>query len=177
MLATPGDDHRRAAGRTGRGVSKLDILIRRLMAQRAFLERAAALVESLPGPAIQIGYGDGTAYDHLRELLRRRELFVFDRSLPDGDGTPAAAARVPGDLRETLPLAWDRFRQSVALLHLNFPMTASPRQAAELAPLVAPLLCHGAVIVSEQVLELPGWQLQPPPDGVREGRHFLYRAS
>lgn len=147
------------------------------MAQRAFLERAAELVESLPGPAIQIGYGDGTAYDHLREILRRRELFVFDRSLPDGDRSPPPAARVLGDPQETLPIAWDRFPQSVALLHLNFPMTASPRLAAELTPLIAPLLCHGAVIVGEQALELPGWQPQPPPDGVREGRHFLYRAS
>lgn len=147
------------------------------MAQRAFLERAAALVEDLPGPAIQIGYGDGTAFDHLREILRRRELYIFDRALPDGDGTPPPAARVTGDFHDILPAAWDRFPCTAALLHLNFSMTAAPRLTAELTPLVAPLLCHGAVIVSELALELPGWVAQPPPDGVREGRHFLYRAG
>jgi hypothetical protein len=162
----------------GRGrVSRLDVQIRRLMAQRAFLERASALIESVPGPAIQIGYGDGTAFDHLREILRRREIFVFDRVLPDGEGAPTMAERVAGDLQESLPMAWDRFPRTAALLHLNFPVTAAPRLAAELTPLIAPLLCQGAIVVSERALELPGWQPQPPPDGVREGRHFLYRAS
>jgi hypothetical protein len=147
------------------------------MAQRAFLERAAVLAEALPGPAIQVGFGDGAAFDHLREILRRRALVVFDRTLPDGEGAPSADARVPGDLHDTLPLAWDRFPRSVALLHLNFPVTAVPRLAAELAPLAAPLLCTGALVVSEIAVELPGWQAQPPPDGVREGRHYLYRAG
>lgn len=163
--------------RTWGRVSKLDVQIRRLMAQRAFLERAAGLAEALPGPAIQLGYGDGSAFDHLREILRRRDLFVFDRSLPDGEGAPPVEARVAGDLQETLPLAWDRFPRTAALLHLNFAVTAVPRLAAELAPLAAPLLRQGALIVSETALELPGWQPQPPPDGVREGRHYLYRAG
>ncbi|HKT19912.1 MAG TPA: class I SAM-dependent methyltransferase, partial [Stellaceae bacterium] len=79
-------------------MSALDNLIRRLMSQRASLERAAAMVTQLPGPALQIGWGDGAAYDHLREILRRREIIVFDRQIAvSPDALPAAAQRVLGD--------------------------------------------------------------------------------
>jgi hypothetical protein len=148
------------------------------MAQRAFIERAAELVASLPGPAMQVGWGDGAAYDHLREVLRRREIIVFDRPPgPTGETAPPAERCVIGDPRETLPLAWDRLPRRIALAHLNFAPSDSPRQAAALAPLIAPLLCPGAIVVSELPIELPGWQPLPPPDGLRAGRHHLYRAS
>ena len=155
------------------------MFIRRLMAQRACLERAADLTAQLPGPALQVGYGDGSAFDHLREILRRRELIVFDVGpvsavIPDA---PEPGERIAGDPRETLPRHWDRLKRSVALAHLNFPVTDQARLAAELAPLLAPILRAGAVVVSEKPFELPGWEALPPPDGVREGRHYLYRAS
>jgi hypothetical protein len=148
------------------------------MAQRAFLERAAELVIGVTGPAIQLGFGDGAAYDHLREILRRREIIVFDRGIGESAGAvPDADHRVLGDPRETLPQVWERFSRSAALAHLNFSATSSTRLAAELAPLVAPLLRAGAVVVSELAIDLPGWEPLPPPEGVREGRHYLYRAS
>ena len=159
-------------------MSELDTLIRRLMAQRAFLERAAEITAGVTGPALQLGFGDGSAYGHLREILRRREIIVFDQAIGESAGAvPDAGHRVVGDPRETLPQAWDRFPRSAALAHLNFPATSSARLAAELAPLVAPLLREGAMVVSEVALELPGWEPVPPPDGVREGRHYLYRAT
>jgi len=155
------------------------MFIRRLMAQRACLERAADLAAQLPGPALQLGLGDGSAFDHLREILRRREIIVFDAGpvsspIPDA---PEPNERIPGDPRETLPRHWDRLKRSVALVHLNFPVTDQPRLAGELAPLIAPILRPGAVVVSEKPLELPGWEALPPPEGVREGRHYLYRAK
>jgi hypothetical protein len=159
-------------------MSALDMLIRRLMAQRACIERGAELVGALAGPAVQLGFGDGAAYDHLRETLRRRAIIVFDRHIAAVPGqAPGGEERVVGDPRETLPLAWDRWRRTAALAHFNTSVTASPRLAAELAPLVAPLLRAGAVVVSEIPLELPGWVSLPLPDGVREGRHHLYRVG
>jgi len=157
-------------------VSALDNLIRRLMSQRANLERAAAMVTQLPGPALEIGWGDGTAFDHLREIMRRREIFVFDRTIP-----AAAAATLPqdhrviGDPRETLPDAWDRFHREAALAHLNYGAPA--RLAAELAPLVAPMLRPGAVVVSEAPLELPGWETITLSDTTRDSRDYLYRVT
>ncbi len=151
-------------------MSALDKKIRRLMAQRAFLEHAAELAAAIPGPALQLGFGDGAAFDHWREVLRRREIFVFDRAI-SGEAAPPPELQVLGDPAETVPLAWDRFARSMALLHINLP------EPSMLAPLVAPLLHRGAVVICEDILELPGWEPLPPPAGVRESRYCLYRAG
>lgn len=149
------------------------MLIRRLMAQRASIERAGGLVASLEGPAILLGLGDGVALDHLYEIARRRGVILFDKG-PIADGKmPPAAERIEGDPRETLPRHWERLKRGAALALINFPITDEARLAAEVAPLLRP----GAVVVSEIAVELPGWERLPPPDGVREGRHHLYRAS
>jgi hypothetical protein len=157
-------------------VSALDALIRRLLAQRASLERAAELAAALSGPALQLGYGDGSAYDHLREILRGREVIVFDREIPAAAAI-AAENRIAGDPRETLPQAWDRLARKAALAHVNFPVSDEPRLVADLGPLLSPLLQAGGIVVVEPALELPGWEALPPPDGVRPDRHHLYRAS
>ena len=58
-------------------MSRLDSFIRRLEAQRACLEYAAGQIRDLPGPVLELGLGNGRTYDHLRELLPEREIFVF----------------------------------------------------------------------------------------------------
>lgn len=157
-------------------MSALDALIRRLMSQRASLERAVALVAQLPGPALQIGWGDGIAYDHLRDVLRRRELFVLDRAIAAApDAPPAPAQRILGDPSETLPQAWERWHREAAFAFLN--LTAPARAAAELAPLLAPLLRPGAVVIAEGALELPGWETVAVPDAARDAREHIYRVS
>jgi S-adenosyl-L-methionine methyltransferase len=156
-------------------VSALDNLIRRLMSQRASLERAAAMVTQLPGPALQIGWGDGTAYDHLREIMRRREIFVFDRQITAPlDVPPAPAQRIIGDPRETLPETWERCAREAVFAHLN---VLSPRLASELAPLTAPMLRPGAVVVSEAALDLPGWEAIAANEATRDSRDHLYRVG
>lgn len=158
-------------------MSELDRLIRRLMAQRASIERAGSLVATLEGPAIMLGLGDGAALDHLCDVVRKRGVIVFDHG-PIADGKAARAAeRIEGDLRESLPRGWERLKRSAALALINFPITDESRLAAELAPLVAPMLRPGAVVVSETAVELPGWEKLPPPEGVHEGRHHLYCAT
>lgn len=146
------------------------------MSQRASLERASALITQLPGPALQIGWGDGVAYDHLHEILRRRELFVFDRTIAaPAEAPPAAEQRILGDPAETLPQAWERWRREAALAYLNFPAPA--RIAAEWAPLVAPLLRPGAVVIAETAIELPGWEVVAAPESARDAREHLYRVN
>jgi len=158
-------------------LSELDSLIRRLMAQRASIERAGDLVAALDGPAIVLGLGDGAALDHLCEVVRKRGVIVFDRG-PIADGRALRAAeRIEGDLRETLPRNWERLKRSAALALINFPDGDDARLAGEVAPLVAPMLRPGAVVVSGAAIELPGWEKLPPPDGVRDARHHLYRAN
>lgn len=158
-------------------MSELDMLIRRLMAQRASIERAGDLVAALDGPAILLGLGDGGALDHLCEVTRKRDVIVFDKGPIADDQARRAAERIEGDPRETLPRSWERVKRSAALAVINFPITDAARLAAEVAPLMAPMLRPGAVVVSEIAIELPGWEKLPPPEGVREGRHYLYRAG
>jgi len=157
-------------------LSALDLQIRRLMSQRASLERGTSLANQLPGPALQIGWGDGIAYDHLREILRRRDLFVFDRAIGAAlEAPPAAEHRILGDPSDTLPQFWERWRREAAFAYLNFPAPA--RIAAELAPLLAPLLRPGAIVIAETALELPGWEAIPSPEGARDAREHLYRVN
>lgn len=133
------------------------------------------MVTQLTGPALEIGWGDGTAYDHLREIMRRREILVFDRQiLAPPEVPPPPPLRVLGDPRETLPMSWDRCRRDAVLAHFNI---ASPRMAAELAPLVAPMVRAGAIIIAEAQLELPGWEPVAPTDPTRESRDYLYRVT
>lgn len=162
-------------------MSRLDSFIRRLEAQRACLERAAALIGSVPGPILELGLGNGRTFDHLREILPDRDVFVFEREIAaHPDCVPAPDRLILGDLRETLPAARARFSGSAALAHLDVATgeaAASRMLAAALAPLIAPLMRHGAVVVSEPPLAVPGWEALAVPEGVRPGRYHLYRAA
>ncbi len=61
-----------------------------MTAQRDCLALAARLVADVPGPVLELGLGNGRTYDHLREILPGREIFVFDRRV--------AANRLNGNL-------------------------------------------------------------------------------
>ena len=87
-------------------MSRLDSFIRRLEAQRACLEYAAGQIRDLPGPVLELGLGNGRTYDHLRELLPEREIFVFERAVnAHPDCIPDPAHLILGDVRATLPRA------------------------------------------------------------------------
>jgi S-adenosylmethionine-dependent methyltransferase len=164
-------------------LSRLDSFIRRLEAQRACLDRAAALIGDIavgvPGPVLEFGLGNGRTFDHLRALLPGRDIFVFEREIAaHPDCVPASDRLILGDLRETLPAARARFPASAALAHFDIgtgEAAASRALAASLAPLIVPLLRQGAIIVSEPPLEIVGWRALDLPDGVRPGRYHLYR--
>ena len=146
-------------------MSRLDSFIRRMMAQRACLDRAAELVKDVPGPVLELGLGNGRTYDHLRELMPGRQVFVFEREIAaHPDCIPPAEFLILGDARETLPAMWDKLSHRAALAHLDMgsgDAEANRRLAAELAPLLAPLLRPSAVVVSEPPLDLPGWLTLP----------------
>jgi hypothetical protein len=162
-------------------VSRLDSFIRRLEAQRACLDRAAALIAALAGPVLELGLGNGRTYDHLRTILPGRDIFVFERAVAaHPDCVPPADRLILGDVRDTLPAARDRFAGSAALAHIDIATgetEASRALAASLAQLIAPLLRPGAVVVSEPPLVLAGWRALELPAEVRSGRYHLYRVD
>ncbi len=160
-------------------MSRLDSFIRRLEAQRACLDRAAELIAGIDGIVLELGLGNGRTYDHLRELFPGRDIYVCERQVTaHPDCVPPADRLLLGDLRETLPVAHRRFAGKVALAHLDVgtgDAAANKALAAELLPLVVPLLCAGGVITSDPVMDCPELAPLPLPDGVAPGRYHLYR--
>jgi hypothetical protein len=165
-------------------VSRLDSFIRRVEAQRACLNRAAELVRGVDGIVLELGLGNGRTYDHLRELFQSgntpwRDIYVCERQVAaHPDCIPPADRLLLGDLRETLPKARSWFESRVALVHLDVgtgEAAANKTLAAELLPLVTPLLCAGGIAVSDPVMGCPELQPLPLPEGVAEGRYHLYR--
>jgi hypothetical protein len=162
-------------------MSRLDSFIRRLQAQRACLDAAAARVTGLQGVVLELGLGNGRTYDHLRALCPDREIFVFDRQVvAHPDCIPAADHLFLGELTETLPQAQARLRGQAALVHVDIGSgddAASRRLAATIAPMVRLLMREGAVMVSDQPMAAAGLEAIPLPERVKPGRYFFSRAA
>jgi hypothetical protein len=160
-------------------VSRLDSFIRRLEAQRACLNRAAALIEGLDGAVLELGLGNGRTYDHLRELFPDRDIYVCERRVAaHPDCIPPDGRLLLGDMFDTLPAARDRLGDRVALAHFDAgtgDAAGNLRLAAGLRPLILPLLRTGALLATQQVMDGPELEILPLPDGVAEGRYHLYR--
>jgi hypothetical protein len=159
-------------------MSRLDSFIRRLEAQRACLGHAAAQIRGIAGPVLEFGLGNGRTYDHLRELLPEREIFVFEREVKaHPDCIPDSAHLILGDVRRTLPQAHRRLPGPAVLAHTDVG-TGDAARNAELATWLAaalpPLLAPGAWVVSDQPLRTPTLVAQPAPAGIDPDRYFLY---
>ena len=160
-------------------MSRLDSFIRRLQAQRACLDHAAALIGGLDGFVLELGLGNGRTYDHLRSLFPGREIYVCERAVAaHPDCVPPAERLILGDMRDTLPILRARLGGRVALAHLDAgsgDAEANRSLAAALTPLLMPLLREGGVLVSDPTIACAELETLPLPDGVRPGRYHLYR--
>lgn len=139
------------------------------------------MISRLPGPVLELGLGNGRTYDHLRELLPEREIFVFDRRVAaHPDCVPDAGHLFLGDILEQLPVAAARLGGTVALTHSDIGTGVAERDArmaAALGPRLKPLIRPGGLVLSDQELSVGAWRALPLPDGVAEGRYFMYRAD
>ncbi len=160
-------------------MSRLDSFIRRLEAQRACLDAAAALIRDLPGPVLELGLGNGRTFDHLRDRLPDRAVYAFDRqNNAHPDCQPLPGHLFLGEFSATIGEAVDRLGPTVALAHCDTgsgDAQATAAQAAWLGPALRPLLRPGAIVISDQPLAAEGFTALPLPAGVREGRYFFYR--
>lgn len=161
-------------------MSRLDSFIRRLEAQRACLNQAARLIADLPGIVLELGLGNGRTYDHLRELLPERDIYVFDRQVNAHPAcVPPQDRLFLGDIFETFPQAFARLGRSAAMAHLDLGSgneEASRAQTRAFLPVLQPLLKAGAVVLSDQEITVSGFELLPLPEGVKPGRYYLSRA-
>jgi hypothetical protein len=162
-------------------VSRLESAIRRLMAQKSTLDWAAAEVAGRDGPVLELGLGNGRTYDHLRHILPNRPIYVFEREVAaHPDCVPPDDHLFLGDVMESLPLAAAILGPVAVLAHVDIgsgDKDASVALGARVAPLLAPLLAPGAIVVSDQPLPLQGARQLPLPDGVQPGRIHLLRTA
>jgi hypothetical protein len=159
-------------------MSRLDSMIRRLMVQRASLDWAMARIAELPGPVLEFGLGNGRSYDHLREHLPNRDIYVFDRHVAaHPDCIPPDDRMILGDFTETAPAAARRFAGQAALIHADVGSgdhAASRALAAGLTPHWVAMLAEGGLIVADQPIPAGALEPLPLPEGA-PGRYFIGR--
>ncbi len=160
-------------------VSRLDSFIRRLEAQRACLTLAAEAIGDEKGTVLELGLGNGRTYDHLRECLPKRDIFVFEREVrAHPDCIPDEEHLILGLIEETLPaFAQDRPGEAI-LAHSDIGTGDAKRNrklAAWLAKALPALLRPGAWLAADQALPEQAFVQQPLPPGIATDRYFLYR--
>ncbi len=160
-------------------MSRLDINLRRLKAQRACLNQVAEVIRELPGPVLELGLGNGRTYDHLRQLLPEREIFVFERDVAaHPDCIPDAEHLYRGDFHDTLPAAAQRFAGQVALVHADIgsaDLQRDARLAAFVAGHLAVLLRPGGIAASDRDVGFEGALPLALPAGLAPGVYHLYQ--
>ncbi len=159
-------------------MSRLESFIRRMQAQKACLDQAAREIGDRPGPVLEVGFGNGRTYDHLRLLFPLRAIYVFDRRIAaHPDCVPPPALVRFGDVRETLRDFLAEECEPAVLVHTDVGTAdeqENRRLAADLAPTLARLIAVGGFLVSDHPMVTPGLKALPLPDGTREDRYFLY---
>lgn len=162
-------------------MSRLDTNIERLMAQRACLDRLMAAIAAVDGPVVELGLGNGRTYDHLREHLPQRPIYVFERQpAAHPDCTPDTEHLIIGDFFDTLPCGLERLPGPAALVHSDVgtgDASRNARLASWLSAVIPGLVTTGGFVASDQPLDDPRLVPWPLPDEVRPGRYHLYRRS
>lgn len=158
-------------------MSRLDSMLRRLGAQRDGLNWAAAQIEELEGDALDLGLGNGRTYDHMREIMPGRRIWVIDRVLqchpsckpPDADFLEGEAEPMLEKLAEA--------SAQILLAHYDFGFGIKEKDVAEaalLSPALARVMAPGGLIVSGQ--PLVGFEALTGPDSIAPDRYLFYRA-
>jgi hypothetical protein len=159
-------------------VSRLDSAIRRLIAQRDCLTHAAGLISGVEGVVLELGLGNGRTFDHLREVLPDREIYVFERKVAaHPDCVPDRDHLILGDVCEGLARMRPRFADRVALAHIDLASGDAPssdRLFAGIPPLLSPLMLCGGIIISERELPDTAWTKLELPASLPPGRYWIY---
>lgn len=159
-------------------MSRLDSVIRRLTAQRAGLNWAAEQLADAPGDVLELGLGNGRTYDHLRELMPDRRIWVIDRNLQCHPAcVPPTEDFLQGDADAMLvKLAEGGPKLSLAHYDLGTGIKKADREISSvLSPLLAKSMRPGGIVVADQPLF--GFEQLPEPSDIPEGRYMFYRAA
>jgi hypothetical protein len=130
------------------------------------------------GIILELGLGNGRTYDHLREILPNREIYVFEREIAaHPDCIPEENFQFLGDFRDSLPRAKKRLGANSVLAHLDIgtgEKKASQQLAEQIGPLVLGLMKRESIIVSDQELTTWSYMRIDPPLNIPRDRIFIY---
>ena len=154
-------------------MSRLDSMLRRFAAQRDGLNWAAEQVADLTGDVLDLGLGNGRTYDHLREIMPERRIWVMDRVLQCHPScTPPKADFLQGEAEPMLRQLVDTGTR-IAMAHYDFGSGIKDQdvaEAARLSPLIARAMVPGGLLVSGQ--PLVGFEQIPGPSSIAVDRYF-----
>ncbi len=158
-------------------MSRLDSMLRRLTAQRDGLNWAAERTADVAGDVLDMGLGNGRTYDHLREILPDRRIWVMDRVLQCHPSCiPPQEDFLQGEAEPMLKRLQNQGSR-IAMAHYDFGRGIKEEdvaEAARLSPLIAAVMAPGALIVSGQ--PLTGFKQITGPDTIAPDRYLFYRA-
>ena len=159
-------------------MSRLESMRRRLTAQIDGINWAADLIKGIPGDVLEMGLGNGRTYDHLRQEIPGRRIWVIDRVLNAHPSCiPPAADFLQGEANDMLT----RLAQSnhkMAMAHYDFGHGVKEKDVAEgaaLSPFIAAVMAPGGLVLSQQ--PLIGFQQIKGPDTIDPERYLFYRSA
>jgi hypothetical protein len=149
---------------------------RRLTAQIDGLNWAATQIKDVEGDVLELGLGNGRTYDHLREQMGTRRIWVIDRRLkPHPSCVPPEEDFLLGEADAMLVKLAEQGAK-MALAHYDFGFGVKHLDVEEggrLSPLIAPLMMPGALLVSQQ--PLIGFTQIRGPETIDPERYHFYR--
>lgn len=160
-------------------MSRLESFIRRMQAQRDCINLVTDLIADVPGVVWEFGLGNARSYDHLRETFPDRDIYVFDlEPYAPMEFRPPENRLIVGDVLQTVPRAVEQNKGKVALLHYDVGSghrTDDLALAATLSRMLSPVFADGAIAMGVYELALDNAEILPLPEGIAEGRYFIYR--
>lgn len=151
-----------------------------MTAQRDCINHAAGLIKNIPGVVFELGLGNGRSYDHMRQTLPDRDIYVFDRQV-----CSLSSCRPPdekifiGEVVHTLIMAGEIFSKKGALLHNDLGTSDCEKYKKlmdEITPLLESILMPGAIIISNTPIHTDAWERISGPQGIKQEHYYLYRA-
>lgn len=157
-------------------MSRLESMMRRLTAQKVGLEWAAETTKDAVGDALEIGLGNGRTYDHMREILPDRRVWVIDRILQCHPSCiPPEENFLQGEA-EAMLTKLKAAKSQIILAHYDCGMGIKEKDVAEaamLSPMITDVMAKGGIIVSGQPL-VGITQLDGPSD-IAPDRYYFYQ--
>ncbi len=158
-------------------MSRLESMRRRLTAQIDGINWAADQIRHLEGDVLEMGLGNGRTYDHLRQEIKGRRIWVIDRILECHPScVPPDADFLKGEAEDVLRRMADEGRR-MALAHYDFGFGVKELDVAEggkLSPYIAAVMVPGGLVLSQQ--PLVGFEQIAGPDTIAPDRYLFYRA-